>query len=210
MSESIYFARQPILDVDGHIYAYELLYRDSLNQAFLPIQNDRNATAQVLVNALNIVALKDFLGGALAFVNIDRNLLLDEMIFSIPKEHFVLEILETVIVDNQVVQRVRELKDKGYRFALDDADCTKEYILNFQSIFEYIDVLKLDITTLDKKLLPSFLEILKNLTLKFWLKKLKRKKSLMNIKNMEQTIFKVTFLLNQILLKIKDLILNIF
>ena len=53
MSRSLFFARQPILDTNGQTYAYELLYRSSLEQVFAPIQDDKEATAQVLVNTLN-------------------------------------------------------------------------------------------------------------------------------------------------------------
>ncbi len=166
MSKSLYFARQPILDINGHTYAYELLYRSSLEQGFSPITDDREATAQVLVNSLNLIGLKNILGKALAFINIDATLLMDDMIFSIPKEKFVLEILETVIITEEVLARVKELKELGYSFALDDADCSREFIINFQPVFKYIDVLKLDITLVDEEKLPRFLTLFKQFNLK--------------------------------------------
>lgn len=166
MPKSLYFARQPILDINGHTYAYELLYRSSLEHEFSPITDDREATAQVLANSLNFIGLKNILGKALAFINIDASLLMDDMIFSIPKEKFVLEILETVIITQEVLARVIELKELGYSFALDDADCSKEYIINFQPLFKYIDVLKLDITLVNEETLPKFLSLFKRFDLK--------------------------------------------
>jgi len=166
MSQSLYFARQPILDIDGKTYAYELLYRSSLEQAFAPIIDDRSATAQVLVNTLNLMGSSNTLGDAFAFINIDEALLMDDMLFSIPKEQFVLEILEHVVITDILIERVKTLKELGYRFALDDADCSKEYILNFQPIFQYIDILKLDITLVDKKRLPNFLALFDKFNLK--------------------------------------------
>jgi c-di-GMP phosphodiesterase len=166
MSKSLYFARQPILDLQGNTYAYELLYRSSFEHDFHPIADDRGATAQVLVNTLNLTGLNNILGHAFAFINIDKELLMDEMIFSIPSDKFVLEILETVTITQPLIDRIIELKDKGYRFALDDADCSKEYILNFQPIFEHIDILKLDITLLKEERLPQFLQLFKKFDLK--------------------------------------------
>jgi len=166
MSKSLYFARQPILDAEGYIYAYELLYRSSFEQEFHPIDDDRAATAQVLVNSLNLMGLNNILGDAFAFININEELLMDEMVYSIPKERFVLEILETVTINDTLIKRIKELKEKGYRFALDDADCSKEYILNFQPIFEYIDILKLDIGLLEESRLPQFLALFKRFDLK--------------------------------------------
>ncbi len=166
MSKSLYFARQPILDVNGQTYAYELLYRSSLDQAFHPIQDDRAATAEVLVNTLNLTGLSNILGSAFAFININEELLMDEMVFSIPADKFVLEILETVTINERLIERIIDLRQRGYRFALDDADCSKEYILNFQPVFEHIDFLKLDITELDEKKLPQFLTLFKKFDLK--------------------------------------------
>ena len=166
MSKSLYFARQPILDIRGRTYAYELLYRSSLQQEFDPITDDRAATAQVLVNSLNFIGLENILGKAFAFINIDESILMDDMIFSIPKDKFVLEILETVIITDDVIERIVELREQGYRFALDDVDCSKEYIVNFQPVFKYIDILKLDITLIDEKVLPRFLTLFKQFNLK--------------------------------------------
>ena len=166
MSKSLYFARQPILDINGQTYAYELLYRSSLEQGFARIEDGRSATAQVLVNSLNLIGLKNILGRALAFINIDTALLMDDMVFSIPKDKFILEVLETIIITPEVVERIKTLKKHGYHFALDDADCSKEYILNFQPIFEYIDILKLDITLIDEAKLPQFLALFKKFKLK--------------------------------------------
>jgi len=166
MLTNFYFARQPILDINGNIFAYELLYRNSKEQNIAQIKDDKLATAQVLVTALNLMKLKDILGDALAFVNIDQSLLHDEMLLSIPKEKFILEILETIVVDEETVNRVKELKALGYRFALDDADCSKEYVLNFQPIFQYIDFLKLDISALKEEKLPQFLALFEKFEMK--------------------------------------------
>ena len=193
MPKSIYFARQPILDVSGKIFAYELLYRNSYKQSFSTISDERSATAQVLVNALNRVKLKDILGDALAFINIDKELLLDEMIFSVPKEQFVLEVLETVVVDENIINRVQELKALGYKFALDDADCTKEYILNFQPIFEYMDFLKLDISILHEDKLPQFLDIFKKFNLKILAEKVETQEQFDKYKALGCSLFQGFF-----------------
>ena len=166
MSRSLFFARQPILDINGQTYAYELLYRNSPKQGFAPIEDDRSATAQVLVNTLNFVNLESIIGKAFAFVNIDETILLDDMVFSIPQEQFVLELLETIIVTEEVIERVKLLNEMGYRFALDDIDCSKEYITNFQPLFQYVGILKLDITLVDEEMLPRYLTLFKQFNLK--------------------------------------------
>ncbi len=205
MSKSLYFARQPILDVDGQIFAYELLYRTSFEQSFHPIEDDRAATAQVLVNTLNLTGSKNILGNAFAFININEELLMDEMVFSIPMENFVLEILETVTISEPVIQRIKELKDRGYMFALDDADCSKEYILNFQPIFEYIDFLKLDITLLDETRLPQFLALFKRFNLKILAEKVETQEQFDKYKSFGCDYFQGFFFARPVIIENKRL-----
>ncbi len=205
MSKSLYFARQPILDVDGQIFAYELLYRTSFEQSFHPIEDDRAATAQVLVNTLNLTGSKNILGNAFAFININEELLMDEMVFSIPMENFVLEILETVTISEPVIQRIKELKDRGYMFALDDADCSKEYILNFQPIFEYIDFLKLDITLLDEARLPQFLALFKRFNLKILAEKVETQEQFDKYKSFGCDYFQGFFFARPVIIENKRL-----
>lgn len=148
-----YMARQPILDKEGNLFAFELLYRGNHET----IENDMQATADVLVNTLNISGAENILGHDVGFVNISRNLLMDESIFLLPKERFVLEILETVLVDEAVIKRVQHLKASGYRFALDDVTLTYEYLNNFKELLDYIDFVKLDLPMINDKILNSFI-----------------------------------------------------
>jgi len=205
MPRSLYFARQPILDVQGQTYAYELLFRSSPSQAFDTIKDDRAATAQVLVNTLNYVDLKSIIGEAFAFINIDESLLLDDMVFSIPKEQFVLEILETVVMTQDIIKRVCELKELGYRFALDDVDCSKEYIKNFQPIFKYIDILKLDITLMNEELLPRYLTLFKQFDLKILAEKVETQEEFDKYKALGCDLFQGFFFAKPDIIKNKRL-----
>ena len=205
MSKRLYFARQPILDVHGQIFAYELLYRSSSTHEFKPIEDGRGATAQVLVNTLNLTGSKNILGNAFGFINIDEQLLMDEMVFSIPSDKFVLEILETVKISEPVIQRIKELKEKGYKFALDDVDCTKEYILNFQPTFEYIDFLKLDITLLDEAKLPQFLALFKRFNLKILAEKVETQEQFDKYKDFGCDYFQGFFFARPVIIENKRL-----
>ena len=157
MTKNIYIARQPILTVDKKIYGYELLFRsienDGLSKAH--ITDGKIASTRVAVNALNHIGRHQVVGEQLAFINIDENLLLTDAILSIPKEHFILELLETIVMNDEILNRIIELKKLGYRFALDDANCNEDFLNNFKVIFSYIDILKLDVTLIDKESLKS-------------------------------------------------------
>lgn len=142
MSDKVFIGKQAILDVDGEIEAYELLFRDG-KKGYAEVSDNKKATARVLSNALNQFGIKQLTNGARAFINTDETIILSDFIKSIPKEHFVIELLETTKVTKELVNRVASLKDDGYTFAIDDY--TGEYKRIFAPVMKYISIVKLEI-----------------------------------------------------------------
>ncbi|MDD3324850.1 MAG: EAL domain-containing protein [Sulfurospirillaceae bacterium] len=162
MSE-IYIAKQPIIDAKNEIFGYELLFRavdtDGVTKAIF--DDELLATAKVLVNALNHFGINTLVDDSYAFVNVDHEFLMDQLIFSIPKERFVLEILEDTRVDEKTVARIKELKDAGFKLALDDAHCNANYTDKFCPLFPYLDFIKVDVLQNNKENADKYFEFLK-------------------------------------------------
>ena len=59
-------------------------------------------------------------GGKRAFINFTRNLFLEEVGLSLPKDTTVIEILEDIDPEPELVEVCRRLRDEGYTLALDD------------------------------------------------------------------------------------------
>ncbi len=144
MEHSIYVARQPIYDTNGNIFAYELLYRENIQNS-AEVKDNLHATARVLVNALNYVGLQTLTTGHTAFIKVDDKTLLDDLIYSIAPAHFVLEILEESVISSELVQRIGMLHKKGYRFALNHYHIDSDFLRNFQALMEIVDYVKIDI-----------------------------------------------------------------
>jgi c-di-GMP-related signal transduction protein len=113
-----FVARQPILDAGQRVYAYELLYRSGWKNGYDGTSSS-SATTDVILNALLNIGMDRLVGGKLAFVNFDRELLLGELAGLLPAG-IVIEVLETVAPDKEVVARCRVLKKQGFKIALDD------------------------------------------------------------------------------------------
>lgn len=160
MTKDVYIARQTIITSDIKIYGYELLFRSLENDGLTKanITDGKIASTRVAVNALNYIGLHQVVGDSLAFINIDENLLLTDAVLSIPKERFILELLETIVINDEILNRIIELKKLGFKFALDDANCSKEYLNNFEAVFPYLHILKLDADLVNKKLLKNRLK----------------------------------------------------
>jgi c-di-GMP-related signal transduction protein len=134
-----FVARQPILDGRKNIFAYELLFRSSLDNFFQSDLPD-HASSSVLVSSFFLIGIQTITGGRRAFVNFTRNLLTREYATFLPPEQAVIEILEDVLPEDDVIKACKSLKQKGYLIALDD------YPLDghMAPLLPYVDIVKVD------------------------------------------------------------------
>lgn len=144
MKSSVYLARQPIYDAQRNITAYELLYRDTTENA-VHVTNNLQATARVLVSALNYIGLHTLTKGKKAYIKVDDKALMDDIIYSISPAHFILEILEESVISSDLVARIRKLHAKGYRFALNHYTDSESFLLHFHSILDLVDYVKINL-----------------------------------------------------------------
>lgn len=177
MSEHVYIARQPIVTDSNMTYGYELLFRSLEEDGNLHTNysDEMLATANVVVNVLNHIGIQEVVGEHLAFINVDKELLMDDILLTVPKDRFVIELLEHIIVDKEVVTRVKELKDLGYQLALDDANCHADFLENFQEILPFMDILKLDVSLIEIDKIQERLTELKSLDCKLLAEKVETK-----------------------------------
>jgi c-di-GMP-related signal transduction protein len=112
-----FIARQPIFDKGLHVYAYELLFRGGPQNYFQPF---RSASSSVIADSMTLFELQNLTGNARAFVNVDELALRLGAVGLLPRDRFVVEILETVNPSDEIVSICRELHSAGYLLALDD------------------------------------------------------------------------------------------
>ena len=117
--QEIFLGRQSIVDRRQHLRAFELLFRAG-RQSRAEVDNGCSATAAVIHHALNELGLASLLGGYRGYVNLDADMLMSDAIELLPRNKFVLEILETVQPTTAIVARCRNLRGKGYTLAMDD------------------------------------------------------------------------------------------
>ncbi|OUS27304.1 hypothetical protein A9Q99_14925 [Gammaproteobacteria bacterium 45_16_T64] len=116
----VYLARQPVFDRNLNVVAYELLYRGSLVNSAASMGDANEATKQVLVNAFSEIGLEKITSGHPALVNITQDILTSGQLPKGLQKLLIPEILEDVLVNDDVIQEVKNLVDVGYRVALDD------------------------------------------------------------------------------------------
>lgn len=134
-----YAARQPILDQDKKLYAYELLFRDSINNVFPDIDADEATTKMIEASNFN-VGLSEFTGSKPAFINFTLETLSQGYSETLSPDEVVIEILETVKPGKKLLSICENLFHKGYTIALDD------YIHQsvWQHFYPFIKIIKID------------------------------------------------------------------
>ncbi|KZY45890.1 MULTISPECIES: EAL and HDOD domain-containing protein [Pseudoalteromonas] len=137
-----YIARQPIFNADRSLYAYELLYRESSDNVFPVGTSDGQATGRLFFNALMLMGLEKLTGFQPAFINLSTDAILDDFPKLLQPRSAVIEIVERATSIPKVVSRVKQLKQEGYLFALDDYDGTDKW----QYILPLMDFIKLEVT----------------------------------------------------------------
>ncbi len=142
MESSIYIAKQPILQAEGEVFAYELLYRRT-DSSRTTVDNNMYATARMLVNTLNYIGLYSLVDGKYAYIKVDKEILMSNIINSIAPSHFILEILETTNIDGELLQRIDKLKKEGYIFALNHYDRDAINIHLFKELMQRVNYVKI-------------------------------------------------------------------
>lgn len=141
-----FVARQPILDVAKHVYGYELLFRDGIEDYF---RADPEMAARSTLDSSLLFGLNVLCDGRRAFVNCTREVLIYDLITLLPPDQAVVEVLETVPVDDGVIAACRRLKMGGYVIALDDFAPHDPR----EPLCEFADILKIDMraTTVEER-----------------------------------------------------------
>lgn len=156
----VFLGRQPILDREQQLVAYELLFRSSQVNAAGVLEDDSLATATVIANAFAQLSIGDALGPYRGFINVDHNFLFSELIEVLPREIVVLEILESVQPSPEVLERCAQLRDMGFVLAVDDVvDGRPEY----RPLLELAEIIKVDVQQVPADRLQHFVDELKPL-----------------------------------------------
>lgn len=157
VAQDIYVARQPIVDVNKQLVGYELLFRSAPKEV---ADHDDSvlATSTVIANVFGEMGLGDVIGDVDGYLNVDTDFLFSDLVEGLPPDRIVLELLEQRVLDQPTEQRVRELRKRGYRFALDG------FVGNLDErdkLLPEVDMVKIDFHSLDPLLMPMIVKMVR-------------------------------------------------
>ena len=159
---NVFLGRQPILDRQQQLFAYELLFRSGReNNANSASPFDGNqATATVISNAFTEFSMADALGPYQCFIKVDHGLLFSDLIYALPPHCVVLEIIEANAPTPETLARCNELRGAGFVLAARQQPQSPGHN---RALLELAEVIKVDISRVDEQQLKLLVDQLKPL-----------------------------------------------
>ncbi|MCF8044829.1 MAG: HDOD domain-containing protein [Desulfarculaceae bacterium] len=151
-----FVARQPILDEKERTVAYEILFRNGIENEFPDVEGDK-ATFRIIADTFLASGFKEVTGGKKAFINFPENLIVNMAPRFLPSEQIVVEVLENVTPTKEVLESIRRLKKDGYTIVLDDF----MFLEGLEPLVEAASMIKVDFKLLSVTEIQAMLERLK-------------------------------------------------
>lgn len=139
--ETVFVSRQPILDATGKVFGYELLHREATSTGTdAEVPGASGETARGLTDVVLGLGLDTLAEGKPAFLNFTRDLLIGQAATLLPAPKTVVQLRRGIVVDDEVVRACQELREGGYKLALDFvSDPEAERLLPFMKYLK-VDV----------------------------------------------------------------------
>lgn len=155
--DNIYFARQPIYNSKIEIEGYELFYRHTETDTSADFLDADVATSKVVLSAVTELGLEQVVGRNKAFINIARNFVMDGYLVGFGLPQLVFEIAADIMVDEPLLQTLRELRAQGYQFVLDDYQDNEAY----RALIEIAGYVKIDMLATPEKEVRRLIPLLR-------------------------------------------------
>jgi EAL and modified HD-GYP domain-containing signal transduction protein len=152
---SVYLGRQPIIDGNANLCAFDILYWDAKKQKSRA--DDRYSSASVINSVLNKFGRQTILGDRRGFVNVDEKFLMSDLIFSVPNKFFVFALMQSIQMSPKVIERVQQLHAKEFLLAINNMPLDISSLKKYEPILQEISFIK---TNIDLEILESTKEII--------------------------------------------------
>lgn len=197
----LFVARQPIFNSDKSIFGYEILFRSGFANFFDPSTDQDYASGRTLSDTFMTFGIDSLTGGRKAFLNFTQKHLEEEVPAIFPKDHLVIEILETVEPTPKLVAAVRKMKEAGYTIALDDF----QYDPRFDELISLADIIKVDFMLSPPEERKALVKRLGGQGIRFLAEKVETNEDFLEGLEMGYTLFQGYFFAKPQVMKGKDI-----
>jgi len=141
----INISKQKIFDNKNRLFAYEVLFKDSSDE-ITGLATTVAETSKLIISAISGTELDKLLSrGTVAFINVDEHTLTKGILDVLDNKRFILNILEDINLTDKVVSRIIQYKKRGFQISIEHFDSSAHMIKKFRRVFNFIDIIKMDI-----------------------------------------------------------------
>lgn len=143
--------RQPIMDKNNEIFAYEVLYNETSHSHF----SATDAAASTIENFLLQLNNDTFTNGKIVFLTFTPSLILKNVPKIFLPNKLVIQIDDSTVVNPLALKMVQRYKTQGYKIAVNSFDFSAR---NF-ALLDNIDIIKLDFTNGSKDSFKNIINV---------------------------------------------------
>nr|WP_297350008.1 HDOD domain-containing protein [uncultured Glaciecola sp.] len=148
-----FIARQPILDKEQDLFAYELLFRDGA-QGTYPEHEPKKT--EIINSRFNTLGIDDISGDKRAFINFLPETIINRFPEELTPDNIVVELTQNPALNTSLMNACEFLKNAGYQIALNDNRLQSAVL----APYPYIDIVKVDINKITPQMLEKHIPIL--------------------------------------------------
>lgn len=140
LASEFFIARRPVLDRQHRPAAYELVFCSVDHDPPAGAGNDADAESPTTASVIADVAqhgLLRIVGDVPAYLHLDHEALMTDIFELLPPARVVLEMMESTPASPEVIERIEQLRQRGFQFALDvagDSDAVQQLLPLVQSV----------------------------------------------------------------------------
>lgn len=183
-----YVARQPIIDSNQELYGYELLFRDGESNKYPNICPDQ-ATSNILTNNHLTLGIEQVTNKNIAFINFHADTLIKNFPSFLDPKKVIIEIVEDVPISDELFETCQSLRNKGFKFALDDHDFDPKW----DRFFPIVDIVKVDVLDFSILEISRYIRRLENFNITLLAEKVESFESFEKLKMLGFTLFQGYF-----------------
>lgn len=133
-----FIAREPILDREKNLFAYELLFRDGKGGSY-PEHDPRK---QKVAEKFNALGLDDICGDKTSFINFDSRTVVEGLPTTLNPESVIVELNASANEEIGLLDACKHLKNLGFKMAMRNPQPSREH----NAVLELVDIVKVNIT----------------------------------------------------------------
>ncbi|MDY0116605.1 MAG: EAL domain-containing protein [Sulfurimonadaceae bacterium] len=180
----IHISKQKIFDNKNQLFAYELVFKDQ-EENEMGLACSVKGTSKLIISSITSKELDKFLlPRTLAFINVDADVLLRGILDVLDKDRFVLNILDTITLDDKVVAKIIQYRKRGFRLCIESFDSSSEMIIKFRRLFNFIDIIKMDVVLSEPENMKKVMAKFKDSRVKLLAQNIETKEDYINYQEM--------------------------